>query len=178
MPRVNLAPKVPPTVVSPRWAPTLEAALPEAVRILLDHYRRISEGRSRISLTVPMIPPSLNHQYLRGRSGNNYLDPKVSAFRDALVVCLGNRRREWSPKGITAAVLVFESPVWVSKANEVRENDVDNKPKPTLDALKLATGVPDELHFQVCEFKLLGKQRRTHIWAFDLGNDVDACAEE
>jgi hypothetical protein len=172
----------------------VNADMPDAAKILLNHYREISSqnGLATLSFSVNAIPISLNHQHEvvaafvpqgtpgsfvdklgRTRRYSKRLREEAKVFRQLIVDALGDQRHMWRPTGITAAVILFESPEWVTARRLVREMDVDNKVKPMLDATEKATNVPDELHWQVHQFKVLCKRKRTRVFLFDLGEIVD-----
>lgn len=163
----------------------LEAAIPPVVRLLLQHYMTEAKefNRCQLSFVVDgLLPLSLNHQtkriLLRLKGGmtraSEALKPEVHHFRKRTELSIGTRKvQAWKPTGVTAAVVLFESPVWVTQELKVRKEDADNKLKPALDAAARATGVPDELHWHVHAFKVPSKKTRTIVYLFDLGDQVD-----
>ena len=70
-------------------------------------------------------------------------------------------------------MIFLESPHWITQKYTVREMDGDNRIKPTLDAIKNATGVPDETNWEYHVWKIASKQVRTTVFLFDLGDLVD-----
>lgn len=142
---------------------------PSIIDILWNHYQtRCRElGLCFASCSVDVLPKSVNHQYIHTRF-NTRLDPDVYAFR--LLVHQAMLREKWKPTGLTASILIFESPLWLTKKNTVREMDVDNRVKPTLDAIEKCTATPDELHFQLHVFKIPSKRTRTTVYLFDTGD--------
>lgn len=76
-------------------------------------------------------------------------------------------------KGSAAALIFLETPHWITKKHTVAEMDADNRIKPTLDAVKNATGVPDETNWEVHVWKIASNQIRTTVYLFDTGDLVD-----
>lgn len=158
--------------------------IPPVVRLLLEYYlgQAKEKGLCHMSyVATGPLPLSLNHQKKRvcfKRGGklvqSEALKPEVHEYRELVKNAIGPKKADWRPIGVTAAVVLFESPVWLTKAFTVRVEDADNKIKPALDAAALATEVPDELHWQVHCFKIPSKQTRTIVYLFDLGAVVDS----
>lgn len=166
---------------------------PEEAQLLIDHYDRKCEDRGliRLKFRVHGLPRSLNHQYEDGlqfckpgvpgsfqdkqgrwRVRGFRLKPEVIEWRTVVAEAMGDDRWKWKPTGVTAAMVLFESPHWLTARRMVREEDADNKAKPAFDAVEQATEVPDELHWQFHVFKVLSKRKRTTIFLFDLGDVV------
>lgn len=83
-----------------------------------------------ISATLP-VPPSVNHQYRRGR-GRVVLDDQVLLFRDIVALTLAP-----APRPAPETLLAIEAQVvWA-------RGDLDNVAKALLDALARALGVDD-----------------------------------
>ena len=167
---------------------------PPAVEVVKNYYHAQCQERGLcfLEFRVDGLPRSLNHQYEDGlsfckpgtpgsfqdkqgrwRVRNYRLKSDVLDWRNVVSETLGERKYEWQPTGITAAILLFEGPHWLTARRLVREEDADNKAKPTFDAIEKATGVPDELHWQFHVFKVLSKRRRTSIFLYDLGDVVE-----
>ncbi len=147
---------------------------PELAQIVLQYYisRSKERGLSQLNFQVRDLPMSLNHMY--GRSGKRtFLRPEAEEYRLLVLEALGTKRWAWKPSGVTAAVLLLESPKWITKRLEVREMDADNRVKPIFDAIEVATEVPDELHWQFHVFKIASKWTRTSVYLFDLGDVVE-----
>lgn len=147
---------------------------PELAQIILNYY--ISRARDRglcsVHFQVRDLPISVNHMY--GRSGARiWLKPEAENYRLMVLEALGTKRWSWKPSGVTAAVLLLESPKWITKRLEVREMDADNRVKPIFDAIEVATETPDELHWQFHVFKIASKWTRTSVYLFDLGDVVE-----
>ena len=168
--------------------------MPEEAQMLIDHYSQkcLRRGWIQISFSVDGLPMSLNHQYDetlvfcskddpgafqdkrgRWRRRGKSLKPQALEWRRILLETLGAKRWSWKPTGITAAVLLFQSPRWLTARRMVRQEDADNKVKPAFDAIESATTIPDELHWQFHVFKVLSKRARTTIFLFDLGDIVE-----
>lgn len=172
----------------------LGPAWPETARVLIDHFENQGKEKGLESMWfhVHGLPMSLNHQYRqdlrfckegtpgafqdkqgRWRVRNNRLRPEVISWREVMVECMGDLRFKWKPTGVSAAILLFESPNWLDGRRQVREKDADNLTKPTFDAVQHATEVPDELHWEFHVYKLLSKRQRTTIFLYDLGDVVE-----
>lgn len=127
---------------------------------------------------------SVNHMYDRigytksaaNGGGNGVITkrkPEVDQFRLELMNAMGNKRFEWKPKGTYSAVILFESSHWLTQERKVNQMDADNRVKVLLDAIEIATGVPDELCWQVHLFKIASKRIRTTVYLFDQGEVVE-----
>lgn len=177
-----------------KMAGELGKVFPEEVQLLLSHYENKckSKGLMKIDFRVDGVPKSLNHQYDEGlafckadtpgafqdkggrwRTRSRRLKPEVLDWRMVVMEAMGENRWKWKPTGVTGAILLFESPTWVTAKRTVREEDADNKTKPAFDAVEHATEIPDELHWQFHVFKILAKRRRTWIFLYDLGDVVE-----
>jgi len=125
------------------------------------------------------LPLTVNHSKFKrirkAKTGTYYaqdvLKPEVFVFRD--LVRYATIGRKWEPRGTTAAIILFESPNWLTLKNQVRQVDADNKVKPLLDAIQHATGIEDERHFQLHVFKVCSKKTRTVVLLYDLGDLVE-----
>jgi Holliday junction resolvase RusA-like endonuclease len=172
--------------------------MPSLADLLIQHLENLctERGLPTLNFSVGGLPPSLNHQYLKGH-GSEYcrpgdtgafkdasgrwrrrsdtartrLSPQALRWRQAVIEALAGCA--WRPTGVTAAVLIFESPMWLTARRHVREADVDNKTKPALDAVQVGTMIPDELHWELHVFKALSKRSRTTFFLYDLGDIVD-----
>lgn len=172
----------------------LGAVWPETTTMLINSYRQRCEERGLVSLefSVDGLAKSLNNQYSRGlkfckpgtpgafqdKSGkwrvqSQYLKPEVIDWRHVVAETLGDLRWTWKPTGVTAAVILLAGQHWITARRLIREEDADNKVKPTLDAVQHSTGTPDELHWEVFVSKVLSKRRRTFIFLYDLGDVVE-----
>lgn len=175
---------------------------PETAQLLMEHFQNKCDlrGLVRLNFQVDGLPLSLNHQYISGtpavyckpddpgafkdKAGRwrkkssagfrHTLRPEALDWRMLVVEAMGRQRWLWKPTGVTAALILFESPYWLTGKRQVRENDIDNKTKPALDAVMHATEVPDELHWQLHVFKVQSKRQRTSIWLFDLGDVIES----
>ena len=167
---------------------------PEEAQLLITHYQKKCANRGHINLhfRVDGLPKSLNHQYDRDlqfckpgtpgafqdkagrwRVQSQRLKQEVLDWRVVVMESMGENRWKWKPTGVTAAILLFEGPQWLTARRTVREEDADNKTKPAFDAIEHATDVPDELHWQFHVFKVLSKRKRTSIFLFDLGDVIE-----
>ena len=145
----------------------------------------VENNRCFTSFSVPGTPLSLNHQYghkpafRKTKKGKlmmtmtKYLKEEVGDFRGLVQASLLRAKVEWKPKGVTAVVIIFESPAWVTQEHRVRKVDVDNKVKPTFDAISKGSGVDDSMHWESYTYKVLSMSERTICYLFDLGDIVE-----
>lgn len=160
--------------VRARTVRALGLEYPPTAKLLIDYFGRQMKERNlkHLSFAVNELPTSVNHQYKHTRF-NTRLEPEVLQFRQWVCLALGHQRLEWKPTGTTAALLFFESPLWVTQKREVRQMDADNRVKPVLDAVERATNVPDELCWEVHCYKIASRRTRTTCYLFDMGDVVD-----
>lgn len=177
-----------------KMAGELGSVWPEEAQLLIQHYNRKCADRGLIALNfrVDGLPRSLNHQYEndlqfckpntpgafqdkngRWRVRSHRLKAEVMDWRIVVMQAMGDLRWKWKPSGVTAAILLFEGPQWLTARRMVREEDADNKTKPAFDAIEHATEIPDELHWQFHVFKVLSKRKRTSFFLFDLGDVIE-----
>lgn len=177
-----------------KMAGELSKVLPPTASIVINALQAQCESAGRIHLkfTCPGLPPSLNRMYERStpfckpdtpgsfqdrqgrwRVQSQKLTPKAIEWKLLLVQAMGQLWHKWTPSGVTAAVLLFESPYWLTAQRVVREIDVDNRVKIVFDAIQQATGTKDELHWNFYVEKILSKRQRTTIFLFDLGDIVE-----
>lgn len=167
---------------------------PESALLLMEHFARRCDDRGliRMHFQVDGLPLSLNHQYKEGlafckqgtpgafqdktgrwRVRSRRLRPEATDWRTVLTESMGPLRFKWKPTGVTAAVLLFETPYWLTGRRTIREKDIDNLVKPTMDAVQQSTEIPDELHWELHPYKVLSKRQRTTVLLYDLGDVVD-----
>jgi Holliday junction resolvase RusA-like endonuclease len=162
--------------VRPSWQTTLEGSLSYSTRSVLSAYRLAKMGHPELYLEINGKAPSANKMYAKqariGERGTFFLDKSVKDFRD--LVSATCWRKAFVPRGTVSAVIVFESPAWVTKEHRVRMKDVDNPVKTVLDALQRSLRMPDELVWETHTAKLLGRREVTHVWLFDIGEVVPA----
>lgn len=153
----------------------LGKAWPEVTQLLLKYYLENAKNKNLLWMNFKAhdLPLSLNHMYGRTKKGKTYLRKELLDYRALVIEVMGNKRWQWKPTGVTAAIILMESPHWVTKTRHVREMDADNKVKPIFDAVENATQVPDELHWQFHVFKIQSKWKRTTVYLFDLGDIVE-----
>ncbi len=177
-----------PNVMRTKIAGLIKEVKPPNLKLNLDYYTELQKqtGLCTVEFSFDTIPLSLNHMYKRGRQkpkeGQSYgvndkqwvfLSKKAHEFRDIVLIGLNEKRFLWQPKGVTAAIIVFESPHWLTQKRQVNEVDADNKVKPLFDAIETHTGIPDELHWQFHVYKVLSKRKRTTVYLYDLGDIID-----
>jgi Holliday junction resolvase RusA-like endonuclease len=153
-------------------------AMPVMAKTLIDYYTAqcVATGKCHVSFSVEGMPKSVNHQHVTVRRQGRpivFLSPEAKVFRQQAYYAMGSKRKDWKPTGVTCAVLIFESPQWVTKKLAVRKMDCDNRIKPVFDAIQEATGSPDELHWNIHAFKIASHRERTTAFLFDLGDIVD-----
>jgi hypothetical protein len=172
----------------------LGVVFPEVASLLIEHYQKncSQKGLIHLNFKVDGLPLSLNHQYDqtlpyckedtpgafqdkagRWRVRSTKLKADAMDWRLVLMEAMGTDRWKWKPTGVTAAILLLETPYWLTQKRLVREMDADNKTKPIFDAVQYATETPDELHWQFHVFKVLSKRQRTTIFLYDLGDVVE-----
>jgi Holliday junction resolvase RusA-like endonuclease len=160
--------------VTVRQVDDFEQALPPEARLLIESYS--ARAKSEAKVVVPMVPATVNNQYRtnKRRMGQFYdLDPRIKVLRDLTRVEVLRAGLRWQPVGVVAAVLIFESPHWVTQKLTISRSDVDNKVKAMVDALDLALGFSDQRVWAGHQFKLQGERDRSHCWLFELGELVD-----
>ncbi len=161
------------------WPSTARMLIECLTKECLDNYRNTT------SFSVPGLPLSLNHQYFhtnqfrKTKKGKTMmvqgkaLKPEVHEFRQ-LVAQAMQTNKQWRSTGVTAMVVLFESPAWLTQDFTARKMDQDNKLKPLADAIEQATGVADQLHWEIHTFKVASlKKERTVVYLFDLGDIVE-----
>lgn len=47
-----------------------------------------------LSLTIPLVPPSVNHYKVRARNGHYFVTPESKAFKDAVAIIAQGRKVE------------------------------------------------------------------------------------
>ena len=167
------APPRPEIFVRPAWKLTLEESLSYSTRAVMSAYRFARGGHPEFYVQIPGTTPSANKMYGKGaRGGAMWIDGKVRDYRSAVDAACW--RRSFVPRGTVGAVIVFESPNWVTKRHTVRARDADNPVKVVFDALQLSLQMRDELIWEFHPAKLLGRREMTHVWLFDLGDVIPA----
>ena len=78
------------------------------------------------TLTVPLIPPSVNHYAKHTRQGKHYVTPEAKAFKDAVAIFNRGNFTQGKTFYVTIAVILGAGD----------SGDVDNFPKLVLDGLK------------------------------------------
>lgn len=119
-----------------------------------------------------------NNQYSTGAGGKRFIDPKIREWRRFVDEEIAARGLKWKPSGIVAAIMIFESSIWVTKKHTIRKADADNRVKATFDAVALAVEEDDASTWEFHVYKLFSRRAdRTHVWLFDLGDVVDGVRE-
>lgn len=163
--------------VRPSWHPSLEAALPYSVKVLMQAYRLARGGVAELYSEIPMMPPSANMMYKKafrkGGKAGFYLDKSVRVFRDMTMAKMWGK--QFGPRATVGCILVFEATSWITKeGHEIRPRDADNPVKCMLDAVKEAINLPDETIWDLHVSKMVSRRDAAHVWLFDLGDVVPA----
>jgi Holliday junction resolvase RusA-like endonuclease len=162
--------------------PATYANLPSTIKLILNHYQALATltGRASLCFTVPILPLTTNHDKraaINKATGKAFIYTKSEAkeIKRAVEVAMMPLRSKWTDRGTgtLAAVLIWESPLWMTKAHGLRERDVDNPVKPMLDAIKEASANPDHKFWDLHVFKVQSKQTRAHVYLYDLGEIVE-----
>lgn len=125
---------------------------------------------------MPELPPTVNHyKGYNTLEKRTYLKPQVKTWRDLCAIYMGPLRHAFKPKGTVILLAELFSPEWVSKKNEMRENDLDNRFKAMQDAVKLAMAMEfsDSQFFEIHAKKVGSLKRATTIYLVDSGDVVD-----
>lgn len=149
-------------------------AIPEVTLNLLVYYTQASVNHCIIN--IPAISPTVNHMYKHTRFGTR-LTEEAKAFREIVSISMGPLRNTWKPMNPVSAVILFESPSWLTKKRTVRKLDCDNRVKPLFDAIEIASGMRDELCWQFHAFKIPSKKERTTVYLFELSDIVEYMVE-
>lgn len=128
--------------------------------------------RSHLSFSVNMMPPSVNKMYVHTRFATR-LTEEAKDFRMVAGLAIGHQKHTFSCGGTAVVMIFLENPHWITLKLMVNEMDVDNRIKPILDAIKEATGIPDETNWEIHAWKIVSKQIRTTVHLFDAGDVVD-----
>lgn len=147
-----------------------DMSVPETARSLLD----VASLRDWpcFSIVTAAQPPTTNHMYVQTGYNRRALSTETVQFRRLVADAVDGR--VWKPKGAVMAMVFLLSPFWLTKKHTIRENDVDNRSKTLLDAIKHATGVPDETNWSLHLWKIPTKERvGTHVYLFDQGDVVE-----
>jgi Holliday junction resolvase RusA-like endonuclease len=147
--------------------------MPFTARAVIDAVYADRGGRSTLSFSFEGLPPSTNEMYIHTRF-NTRLTPETKHFRDVVFVSIGAQKFTFKTYGSVAAIYLFESPDWVTKAEQnVAQKDVDNLIKPLSDAIALTTLIPDETTWEYHAYKMYSRHCRTTVYLIDLGDVVD-----
>lgn len=152
----------------------LTKVLPFTAQAVLNALLGQGKQRSALNFAVNELPPTVNHMYKHTRFGTR-LTEEAKTFRTLVGLAIGAQRFTFKSRGTSAVLIFLESPHWITKKLTVRERDGDNRIKPTLDAIKEFTGIPDETNWEVHVWKVASRQTRTTVYLFDLGDVVDYC---
>lgn len=156
---------------------------PDSARMLIEHFTKLSHerGSQYFTVSVPEIPMSLNSQYTKKiirdrktgkRRIHQSLKAEVKTFR--LLIQSQRNRIDFNPNHaeLWAAVILFESPHWVTKKHTVRIQDGDNLVKPYFDAVEKAFEIPDQRIWEHHPYKVYSSKVRTTGYFFGLGDIV------
>lgn len=147
---------------------------PVTAQILINALLGMGKSRSCLNFAVNVLPPTVNHMYIK-RGRRMILTQETRDFRDLVTLAIGHQKNTFKCNGTAAVMIFLESPHWITQKLTIREMDADNRIKPTLDAVKLSIGVPDETNWELHVWKVASKQIRTTVYLFDLGDLIDFC---
>lgn len=161
---------------------------PNRVNVVLGELTRNCRSKNLQSthFALPQLPMTVNHQYDHvthfAKGGKRYqskkLKPEVFQFRALVQETMLEDCKGWQPTGVVAAVVVFESPIWLTQTNQPRKVDSDNRLKPLFDAIEKTTLIPDETNWELYVFKAFANYERTLVYLFDLGNMIEFHTED
>lgn len=105
---------------------------------------------NEIVITIPAVPPTCNTMWRKGISGRIYLTEEAKAWRNIVGLVARSVRTDWK---------FFEVVIEIWMPNQ-RLSDVDNRIKPTLDALTASKVWEDDsqVAFVSCEYVGVDKQ--------------------
>lgn len=89
-----------------------------------------------ITITLPMLPPTVNHYGKRRAGGGTYLSDEVHVWRKYVWTALREVGAHTAPDGDLAITITLTY-------GDKRKRDIDNHIKATLDALALALDFDD-----------------------------------
>lgn len=146
--------------------------MPDFAQAIIGHMIKQCKdaGRQWCSFSVEKLPGSVNHMK---PYRSHKLAAWVEVFRQDVKNAIVKASIKWQPSGVTAAVILMYSPMWVTKESRVRRFDADNRIKPVFDAIERATGQPDENHWNFHVFKVPSKRERLMVYLFDLGDVIE-----
>lgn len=145
---------------------------PQPSGAIYEWMKRASNGRCQLSFSVPRLPPTVNHMYIRS-FGKTLLSDEAADFRQLAAIAMGSSRLTWKPTGHVAALIFLQSPHWITKRGTMRNMDGDNRLKPIFDAVQAATGAVDCGVWQIHMFKVASAHLKTSVYLFDLGDIID-----
>lgn len=160
--------------------PIVFGTLPRTARLLYSALR--SGCPPPLFFSVPELPINSNDQLRRGRVVGTgapimYLRKEVDEWRRLVLEAIVKRGDEWRPRGVTCAILVLESPRWLTKERRPRAMDCDNRYKSFGDAVEAATLVQDHTTWEIHVYKLASTRTRAVGILFDLGCEVEQSLE-
>ena len=147
----------------------------------MSHYK--ANNYPSFDFTIDLIPPTSNHIWKTDfRRKTTYLTKEAKQFRSLVGQELNWRKKvpSWvcNPSGSVSLIAIFESSMWLPKNSKKAIDialmiDADYRIKSISDAIGSAVGYPDHRAWEVHAFKLYSTIERTHVFIFDLGQNID-----
>lgn len=121
---------------------------------------------SKLTFTVPMLPPSVNHMHkiIKNPQGKIRKALKKSVFDWRLYVRQAVVGKYWNLPGKIDVVIEFKG-CW-ERDGKVVEADVDNLLKASLDALQDAIGIRDEMVWDITARKVQADKPETIFYIY------------
>ena len=104
----------------------------------------------RWELSIPAIPPTLNHCTRRGTNNRYFDSAEYESFKDCVIaeILRQNATEKWPPEAHLMVEINFHSPKVFKQRSEVLSRafgDVDNRVKPLMDSIFKPLG-RDDVH--------------------------------
>lgn len=157
-------------VVRTRVVKTFGVEFPDTACVLFNWVLSHSRKLDTMSFSVPLLPPTVNHQYAH-QGGRRILTDEARAFREIVAIAVAGR--PWVPRCPVMAMVFLESPHWITKRHTLRDMDCDNRLKPLFDAIQNGTRAPDCTNWEIHSWKVASAFTRTTVYLFALGDLID-----
>lgn len=146
--------------------------MPDLAMAIIGAMTKITKesGKQYVSFSVDKLPGSVNH--MKPYRSHRLAD-WVYEYRAMIKTAIEQAGINWAPTGVSSAVILMASPLWVTLESKIRKFDIDNKLKPLFDAIEHATGQPDENHWSFHVFKVPAKKEKLTVYLFDQGDVVE-----
>lgn len=145
--------------------------------IIFDHLNFCTTEEQRLFFNFEGLPVSANKLYKKNIYKNKKTDrmfinqkntDEVTVLRIKVKKAIRDTGKKLEGKSTIAVVVMLESPRWLNKDRTPRKMDVDNSFKSLLDAIEKATGIPDEVNFQIMAFKVPSDVEKTRVYMYSL----------